>query len=172
MKRILALILLISGLSVAQVQTPLLPHDMNYKTSPFMMYNDNGTAKYYAPSFMHDTLYSKTLSGASDTVKFNFLRNYLYGFVTAVDSNDSNTDSLQVFYKSSLTGKLTSQMIALRDMSSYDLVSDNTTLVPGQGIEKQYMIVRPYPGEVWITWKTKSGKTTRRCLISFLGKGY
>lgn len=171
MKKILALILLLSGLLMAQNTDK--PKAYEYSVQGILAkVTQNTIEALRTVPVKHDTVYSKTLSGANDTVKFNFNRNYIYGFTTAVDTNDANTDTLQVFYKSSLTGKLTSQMIALRDMSSYDLITDNTTLVPGQGIEKQYMIVRPYPGEVWVTWKTKSGKTTRRCLISFLGIGY
>lgn len=197
MKKIFALILLLSGLVMAQVQTPLLPQDANYKTSPYMMYNDNGTAKYYVPSFKHDTLYSQYLAIAdtlsidtiqvadsdtttvdsvivtiSDTVKFNFNRQYLNGFISLADSNDSATDTLQIFHRSPFTNKLTSSMVALKEMLTGNLVSDNTVIIPGQGKEKIYKINIEYPGEVYITWKTKSGKATRRIKTSFLGIGY
>ena len=111
-----------------------------------------------------------TLSGASDTVTFDFNNEFAYGYITIRDTTGASAkvDSVIIEAYHPLLAAWSSQAIGLKDISTSAIVS-GACVVPANGLIKMYLLNYLYPGKVRVRWYYGADKASRAVPLIFRG---
>lgn len=177
MKKLLIALLMFVGITYSQTitgnppQLPRIPQDATGARGAVILNYDPNTGTYSGGFGAGSQIRSNdTLSGVNDTIYIRFGGRYFFGFLTVRDASDSNTDTLSVARYDSTTGAYTTAEVALKDLYINSILTDNTTVVPGQGLTKMYYINEPYPSTYKVYWKYGANKAGRTAVITSVGK--
>lgn len=114
-----------------------------------------------------------TLSGASDTVTYDFGHKYAFAYIVLRDTGVTTAagviDSVKIEVYHSDLAAWSSQAVGLVNVATDDLVA-GTVVVPGTGLIKTYLLNKYlYPGQVRITWVYGADKANRKMPVMFRG---
>lgn len=171
MKKILILVLVLSGISLAQyapakkdVKFPYYyTHMINGEYLAPMVYNvgagsDASTPSYTVPylAYLRST---DTWGAASDTSTYAFANAYLKAYVTVYDTS-ATADTLVFEHYSYAKNAYTTQAIGIRDILTDYLEADNSTIIIAGATAKTFEVNMFRPGTLRIRPKTITGRTT------------
>lgn len=183
MKKILILVLVLAGVAMSQTFTPQknTVSSLGKYTQMKSAGGDTVASLIYVvdrdfsmPTGMTGSQLmataNDTLSGASDTVTFNFGNQFAFAYITLRDTTGGSglVDSVVVEYYHSTLGAYSSRAIGLKDVSTDDLYTGQV-IVPGQGLIKTYLVNLLYPGQILLRWYYGADKVGRVMPIVFRG---
>lgn len=169
MKKLIFLIILITSISFAQgygTNAPSAIQSVSLSNTDL----DSLAVKVDRLSRHNQTFrYTDTLNAANDTVSYDFNSLYYEALIT-VRNPAAVTDTLSIARLDAVTGSYTTTAVAIEDCSTRQLLTDNTTVIPGTGLTKMYRITEKNPGKYKAYWKYGADKAARINIITFTGK--
>jgi len=171
MKKILVLLLVLSGISLAQyapakedIKFPYYyTHMVNGEYLATMVYNvgagsDASTPLYTTPYkpriFSRDSLVNR------DTVSYDFLNSYYKGYITVKNRSGVKTDTIAIDIVSDFSATTwTSAKLGSRDLLSDYIESSNALIIVPIATEKQYEINILRPSKVRVRTVNQSTRT-------------
>ena len=168
MKKILVLLLVLSGISLAQSTTTPLANKVdgkytlykdatgNYRSNAVHITNDLTTPLYTSSGDPYERSVD-TWGAASDTSTYAFANAYLKAYVTVYDTS-ATADTLVFEHYSYAKNAYTTQAIGIRDILTDYLEADNSTVIIPAATAKTFEVNMFRPGTLRIRPKTITGR--------------